>query len=102
MSWKPARVPSYAKNCNITYIIEIREPPALQWNSAASGISETTHTLSDLNTEQDYMFRVRAANEFGSSDPSLPATLHREIGKVFYTFYLYLFGILTKKDESSP
>ncbi|GAB1597543.1 obscurin-like [Argonauta hians] len=79
LTWKPARVPSYAKNCCISYIIEIREPPALQWNTFVSDLSETSHNITDINSEQDYMFRVRAANEYGASDPSLPATLYREI-----------------------
>lgn len=81
LSWKAARTPSYAKRSFVTYIIEVREPPAPNWVPIASEIEDTKYEVKELKEEQDYMFRIRACNEAGQSEASLPATLYREIGK---------------------
>lgn len=79
LSWKAARTPSYAKRSFVTYIIEVREPPAPNWVPIASEIEDTKYEVKELKEEQDYMFRIRACNEAGQSEASLPATLYREI-----------------------
>ena len=91
LSWKAARIPSYAKRSSITYIVESREPPAPNWVPLATDIVDTSYEIKDLKEEQDYMFRIRACNEAGQSEASLPATLYREIGK-YYTFLVGLVG----------
>ncbi|XP_055959480.1 obscurin-like [Patella vulgata] len=78
LSWQQARMPSYLKNTPITYIVEMREPPSHAWNTLTEDLPETHFEVSKLRPEQDYMFRVRAKNEFGMSEPTLPATLFRE------------------------
>lgn len=36
------------------------------------------YQITGLDPEQDYMFRVRAHNDSGTSEPTLPASLERE------------------------
>ena len=80
LSWPAGRVPSYVKSAGISYIIEKREPPGHVWTVLAKDISTTRYDIKGLEAEQDYMFRVRAKNEFGTSEPTLPMTLYRERG----------------------
>lgn len=79
LTWKAARLPSYVKKSIVTYVIEMREPPSSNWIPIAEDIEDTSYEIKDLKEEQDYMFRVRACNEAGQSEASLPATLYREI-----------------------
>jgi hypothetical protein len=65
----------------VIYIIEKREPPGHVWTVLAKDITGHKFEITGLNPEQDYMFRVRARNEFGLSDPTLPMTLFRDRGK---------------------
>ena len=51
----------------------------------AKEIQGTKYDIKGLNPEQDYMFRVRARNDFGTSDPTLPMTLYRERGMFHWT-----------------
>ncbi|XP_062595919.1 titin-like isoform X3 [Saccostrea cucullata] len=77
MSWMPARVPSYVKNQKLTYVVEIREPPSTLWRSIKEDLRDTEYDVSDLNPDQDYLFRVRARNEYGLSEPTMPASVIR-------------------------
>ncbi|KAH3753169.1 hypothetical protein DPMN_187800 [Dreissena polymorpha] len=78
LTWKPARVPDVIKNtCNLTYTIEVRCPPSFEWRELASGLKVCFHHVTDLNPRVDYIFRVRAWNEYGCSEPSLPVSLYR-------------------------
>ena len=81
LSWPAGRVPTYVKNQTISYIIEKREPPGHIWTVLAKEIPATRYDIKGLNPDQDYMFRVRARNDFGTSDPTLPMTLYRERGE---------------------
>ncbi|XP_053385363.1 uncharacterized protein LOC123538773 isoform X2 [Mercenaria mercenaria] len=78
LTWSPCRTPSYVKVSNVTYIIEKREPPGHVWTVLAKDITGHKFEVTGLNPEQDYMFRIRARNEFGLSDPTLPMTLFRD------------------------
>ena len=51
----------------------------------AKEIQGTKYDIKGLNPDQDYMFRVRARNDFGTSDPTLPMTLYRERGMFHWT-----------------
>nr|XP_022325334.1 titin-like isoform X5 [Crassostrea virginica] len=77
LSWMPARVPSYVKNQRLTYIVEVREPPSTLWRSLIDDLRDTEFDVTDLNPEQDYLFRVRAKNEYGLSEPTMPASVIR-------------------------
>ena len=80
LSWMPARVPSYVKNQRLTYIVEVREPPSTLWRSLIDDLRDTEFDVTDLNPEQDYLFRVRAKNEYGLSEPTMPASVIRDRG----------------------
>ena len=80
LTWSAGRVPSYVKNATITYIIEKREPPGHIWTVLARDVPTTRYDVQGLDAERDYMFRVRAKNDFGTSEPTLPMTLYRERG----------------------
>jgi hypothetical protein len=45
-------------------------------------VSFLCYQVTGLDPEQDYMFRVRAHNESGTSEPTLPALLERISKKV--------------------
>ena len=74
----------------ITYVIEKREPPGHVWTVLVKDVTGTRYDVTGLNKEQDYMFRVRAKNEFGTSEPTLPLTLYRERGG-YFAFIGHLF-----------
>lgn len=76
----PARVPSYVKSQKLTYIVEVREPPSTLWRSLTDNLRDTEYDVTNLNPEQDYLFRVRAKNEYGLSEPTMPVSVIRERG----------------------
>lgn len=80
LSWMPARVPSYVKSQKLTYIVEVREPPSTLWRSLTDNLRDTEYDVTNLNPEQDYLFRVRAKNEYGLSEPTMPVSVIRERG----------------------
>ncbi|XP_021352030.1 titin-like isoform X3 [Mizuhopecten yessoensis] len=77
LSWLPARIPAYAKKTQITYIVEVKEPPVQGWARTASGIVETSFLVDGILPNRDYQFRIRAETQFGTSDPTLSAVLDR-------------------------
>ncbi|XP_076459478.1 uncharacterized protein LOC143292788 isoform X2 [Babylonia areolata] len=77
LSWPAARLPAYLKNTKLDYIIEYRDAPSRLWANLAENVADTTYKVTGLDPEQDYMFRVRAHNDHGTSEPTLPATLER-------------------------
>ena len=94
LSWMPARVPSYVKNQRLTYIVEVREPPSTLWRSLIDDLRDTEFDVTDLNPEQDYLFRVRAKNEYGLSEPTMPASVIRDRGtcsSFFGVWFLIFF-----------
>ncbi|XP_069107585.1 twitchin-like isoform X2 [Argopecten irradians] len=77
LAWLPARVPSYVKGSNMTYLVEMRKPPSHLWLKLIDNVEETEFDVYDLQEEQDYMFRVKAKNEFGCSEPTMPLSIIR-------------------------
>ena len=75
VSWKPSEIPSYGEQTEITYIVERRSPPNKKWIEVAMDLKTTSWFMRDYKPEKDYMFRVRAQNQYGMSDPSMSATL---------------------------
>ena len=83
LAWKPARVPdSIRHSSNLTYTIEVRNPPNFEWRELVSGLKLLNHTVKKLHPRVDYIFRIRAWNEYGPSEPSLPVSLYRPIRKL--------------------
>lgn len=50
------------------------------WTDVYRGLVDTSLTLKDFDVEKDCLYRVRAENEFGVSDPSMCATYYGRIG----------------------
>uniref|UniRef100_A0A0B7API1 Obscurin n=2 Tax=Arion vulgaris TaxID=1028688 RepID=A0A0B7API1_9EUPU len=48
------------------------------WTKVSESVSGTSYKVTDLRSDQDYMFRVRAYNDSGLSEPTLPVTLTHE------------------------
>jgi len=47
----------------------------------SSSLRDTTHHLTQLPKDRDYMIRVRAENDFGISEPTEPLWLPRARSK---------------------
>ena len=63
------------------YIVEKRGPPDMMWVKLESEVKEDQIEVTAFTRDQDFYFRVRAANEFGVSEPSMPAALRRKESK---------------------
>lgn len=77
LTWTPARIPAYARKTPILYSVEKKEPTDLDWVPLASRIPDTLYTVRNIEPKQDYLFRIRAENEYGISEATLPAALTR-------------------------
>lgn len=80
ISWIAAELPDYAVITDIYYVVERRCPPNKNWMEIASDVKDTTFVMKEYRPEKDYMFRVRAGNEFGISEPSMSATIFAKPG----------------------
>lgn len=49
----------------------------------SSHLRDTSHYLSELARDRDYMIRVRAENDFGISEPTEPLWIPRATGNCF-------------------
>jgi len=90
LTWLPGELPEYALATDIFYIVERRCPPSKNWLEIATDVKETSYTMKDYRPEKDYMFRIRASNEFGISDPSLSATVFSKPAGRLIIRYLHL------------
>lgn len=52
------------------------------WMPLSSRLRDTTHYLTELPKDRDYMIRVRAENNFGVSEPTEPLWLPRATGAI--------------------
>ncbi|CAG5119204.1 unnamed protein product, partial [Candidula unifasciata] len=78
LTWKAARVPSATSSLSpTTYRVEVRNEDSFEWVEKATGIKGLSTEIKGLNPYIDYAFRVRAVNDFGWSESTLPAFLHR-------------------------
>ncbi len=82
ISWQPSEIPSYGEQTKIWYVVERRCPPSKHWIEIGQDIYETTWVMKGYKPEKDYMFRVRAGNDYGISDPSMSNTLISKPGTV--------------------
>ena len=46
-----------------------------------SGLKGLNHSVKKLHPRIDYIFRIRAWNEYGCSEPSLPVSFYRPVRK---------------------
>lgn len=82
LKWKPSSIPNYAVQTPIWYIIEQRMPPNLDWTRIATDLKETELKITKYSQYKDYYFRVKAANEYGIAEPSMPVMLRKKEGAV--------------------
>ena len=54
----------------VEYIVERKDMHSGSWRELKSGLGVTSFCVSGLKPDKDYMFRVRAENSCGVSDPS--------------------------------
>lgn len=81
LTWNAARVPSATSQLSpTTYRVEVREDGTFNWVERAANITGLGCDIGGLNPTLDYAFRVRAVNDFGWSEATLPVFLHRPIG----------------------
>ena len=66
----------------ISYRLEAQVLPKEEWVPFSSRITEPNYYLSDLEHDRDYMFRVRAENKYGLSEPTRPLWLPRADGEL--------------------
>ena len=97
LSWLPARVPSRVKGSSkLTYIVEVRRPPSTLWTTLADAVDQNEFDVYDLEKEADYMFRIKAKNEFGTSEPTMPVSLIRSKGQLVQ-IHIYSSRLLIDK-----
>lgn len=83
LRWKPSSLPQYALQTKIWYIVEQRIPPDSDWTKIASDLTDTELRVK-YAVNKDYYFRVRAANEFGIAEPSMPVMMRKKEGEVVF------------------
>jgi hypothetical protein len=89
ITWQPGELPEYAVATDIYYTVERRCPPSKNWLEIASDVKETSYIMKDYRSEKDYMFRIRAGNEYGVSEPSMSTTTFAKLGmKMNFTSYI--------------
>ena len=64
----------------IWYIVEQRIPPSLEWVKLTTDCRDTEFRVTKYSATKDHYFRVRAANEFGVAEPSMPAMIRKKEG----------------------
>lgn len=81
LQWKPSGVPEYAAQLPLWYIVEMREPPSNEWMRVASDVKETSLEITATSRKKDFYYRIKAANEIGTSEPSMPTLLRKKEGQ---------------------
>ncbi|XP_074662623.1 protein Obscurin-like [Tubulanus polymorphus] len=80
LSWPESVMPSYAKQVPILYDVEVRELPGKDWKPIVRNLDDTVYHITGMKPDREYMYRVRAVNDLGISDPSLSTTVHKRAG----------------------
>ena len=77
--------PPYDGGCALTgYSIEMRQVDEENWTLVAETYHSLSHTVTGLVPDQTYLFRVKAINIHGASEPSIesdPFTVGRKMQK---------------------
>ena len=78
LSWEPSRLPGNAKQTTIYYCVEGYNSESSGWSILVDDLDECVVAFDNLDCNKDYTFRVRAKNEFGISEPSVPVTRYKK------------------------
>ena len=87
LKWKASSIPSHAKQTPISYTIETRQPPSLDWIEYKTGLEANVLDVKDFNRSKDMYFRVKAVNEYGESEPSMSSLVKRLEGMYLHTCF---------------
>ena len=82
ISWSKVEMPKHAELCEVFYIVERRCPPSRNWIEIASELKDSHYLMKEYHSEKDYMFRVKARNKFGVSEPTMATTLYAKLGGI--------------------
>ena len=68
--------------CFFRYVVERKDlgDVASDWLVVSRDLENTTVTLTDFDVGRDYLYRVRASNTVGLSEPSMVASYHAKTG----------------------
>jgi len=75
--------------------VEQRIPPSLEWVKLTTDLRETEFKVTKYSVSKDHYFRVRAANEFGIAEPSMPAMIRKKEGSYFPVLISYFSKALS-------
>ncbi len=69
------------------YVIERKDITFISndWEVVATVPEGTTVELKEFNPEKDYLYRIKAQNEYGMSEPSMPVSYYGKTGRCHYT-----------------
>jgi len=82
LQWRSADLPSYIMDyAPVTYKIEAQDQTTGNWATVAHGIPHTDFKVTGLDPQKNYMFRVRAENDYGVSDATRPLNIKKRSGK---------------------
>lgn len=85
LSWRPAELPQFARHkLPIRYMVEMKTLPSSDWEPVARNVHDTSYLVKGLRSDKEYQFRIKALTDFGGSEPSLPVTVYRKSGTIFF------------------
>ncbi|XP_043286606.1 titin homolog isoform X2 [Venturia canescens] len=104
------RSPSYDGGCAVTgYSVEMKRSEEPCWIAIAEARHSLSHTVTGLEPENSYSFRVRAENAHGLSEPSatsetvtVPGENDEEIGGQVFTAEINQIEIEEEEEEFEP
>lgn len=102
LSWRPAELPQFARHkLPIRYMVEMKTLPSSHWEPVARNVHDTSYLVKGLRSDKEYQFRIKALTDFGGSEPSLPVTVYRKSGTIFFKKQLQQLKFYGKKKNDS-
>ncbi|XP_013419361.1 titin-like [Lingula anatina] len=102
ITWTHSTLPGFSpRTPEIRYIIEVSEPPSKIWRKVIGALAEPNYVIKNLRPDQDYLFRVRAQNDYGVSEPSLPVSTF-SLWRIQKTPYHPITGVDITFDKVPP
>lgn len=102
LSWRPAELPQFARHkLPIRYMVEMKTLPSSHWEPVARNVHDTSYLVKGLRSDKEYQFCIKALTDFGGSEPSLPVTVYRKSGTIFFKKQLQQLKFYGKKKNDS-